>query len=81
MQEANKVTIRAGTLYNINLIIKTYLLIKWLRTSLESFLGLVISSSSSFIGKFMNAELVGAKTVQGPASNKNVIPPSLSLSD
>ena len=34
-----------------------------------------MSSSSSFIGKFMNAELVGAKTVQGPASNKTVILP------
>ena len=34
---------------------------------MESFFGLVMSSSNSFIGRFMKAVLVGAKTVQGPA--------------
>ena len=45
-----------------------HLLIRWLSTSLESFLGSVISASSSFIGRFMKAALVGANTVQGPAA-------------
>ena len=48
-----------------------YLLIMWFKTSLDSVLGFVISSSSSFIGRFMNAVLVGANTVQGPAINTN----------
>lgn len=34
---------------------------------MESFFGLVMSSSNSFIGRFIKAVLVGAKTVQGPA--------------
>jgi hypothetical protein len=37
---------------------------------LESFLGLVIRSSSSFMGRFMKALLVGANTVQGPAEHQ-----------
>ena len=48
--------------------LKMVLLMMWLRTSLLSFLGLEISSSSSFMGRFMKAVLVGANTVQGPAA-------------
>ena len=78
MHAANKLALGAGTLSNILIwSSKTNLLIKWFRTNLESFFGFVISSSSSFIGKFMNAELVGAKTVQGPASNKICYPSTL----
>ena len=62
------------SLANISFIFTVnYLFIKWLRTSLESFLGFVMSSSSSFIGRFMKAVLVGAKQVQGPAVRRRCL--------
>ena len=50
-----------------------YLLMIWLSTSLNNFLGLVINSSSSFMDMFMKAAFVGANTVQGPAVKENKV--------
>ena len=71
LSPALKIVLRKLDVLRWNEAPNIYLLIMWFNTSLDSFLGLVISSSSSFIGRFMNAVLVGANTVQGPAINTN----------
>ena len=54
----------------LNPALKRLLLMRWLRRRRFSFLELLIRSSSSSMGRFMNASLVGAKMVQGPAEKK-----------
>ena len=71
LSPALKIVLRKLDVLRWNEAPNIYLLIMWFKTSLDSVLGLVISSSSSFIGRFMNAVLVGANTVQGPAINTN----------